>query len=476
MDDWKDKISNAWESFKSWGKKTAKSAMDALGFNGPHLTISNTVEREQPQAPSDKELIDAMARQDAERYTELQGQYMHELLGKISARRAEYSQNGGEDPDLYATRLCGLGNEKPESYCLAIQTQAMRMAENAAQSDTLSPIREKMGWTCQYAAETWQNNHGGQKQPINSLYTIDENGQAIVKKDHDGNPLVKDGDMALLDNDGNGKFGHCVRLNVDKNGVLTYSAGNTDRDHAPISKLGNSQAAVIPVQDHAQELAKKNYQEMPREKLLAEAQKRGLLALNGEDKEKANTAADKPHAELRGGRLNLANNDNSADKPHGRFCFSEQGKSNADTDKPHAELRGGRLNLANNDNSADKPHGSFGFSEQGKSNADTDKPRAELRGGNPLFANRDKDRKQLSEQLKRDHKYTLDGTLPMNIPQELREFANKAEKWFNQLFDSKSEERSAERRSSLAFSANKNEDTTEKRAQLYATRNSLFSR
>ena len=86
--------------------------------------------------------------------------------------------------------------------------------------------------------------------------------------------IKKDGDIALIDYGGKSQFGHCVRLNVDENSVLTYSAGNEDRNHAPISKLAKLSATVVSVQDYATELAQKRYENMSHEELLAEVQKR----------------------------------------------------------------------------------------------------------------------------------------------------------------------------------------------------------
>lgn len=281
---------------------------------------------------SDKEIISRLAEQDSQQYVALQGKYMHELLDKIMTRKAEYNQelekfntlsnqykeesgytkafapilekyqngeitldetiairnqleskykvdqynasinNTGEDPQSYAAELCGLGEQA--NYCMAIQTQAMRLAEKAMGNNDLSQIRENMGWTCTYATDTFQKNGHGESHKITSLYTTDDKGRHIVKNDSEGKPLVKDGDIALIDYGGKSQFGHCVRLNVDENGVLTYSAGNEDRNHAPISKLAKLSATVVSVQDYATELAQKRYENMSHEELLAEVQKR----------------------------------------------------------------------------------------------------------------------------------------------------------------------------------------------------------
>lgn len=281
---------------------------------------------------SDKEIISRLAEQDSQQYVALQGKYMHELLDKIMTRKAEYNQelekfntlsnqykeesgytkafapilekyqngeitldetiairnqleskykvdqynasinNTGEDPQTYAANLCGLGEQA--NYCIAIQTQAMRLTEKEMGNSDLSQIRENMGWTCTYATDTFQKNGHGETHKITSLYTTDDKGRHIVKNDSEGKPLVKDGDIALLDYGGKSQFGHCVRLNVDENGVLTYSAGNEDRNHAPISKLAKLSATVVSVQDYATELAQKRYENMSHEELLAEVQKR----------------------------------------------------------------------------------------------------------------------------------------------------------------------------------------------------------
>ena len=503
---WKQKLQNAWEDFKAWGTKTATAAMITLGLGTrPAISdaVANTPEQDKDTPKTEtharvtpdaafpaKELIDRMASQDAARYTELQGKYMHDLLEKITARRTAYDQESdkfqklsdaykeqsgfsaaiapleekylneelgldeykqmreqllkqykvdkynasidqrGENPQSYAARLCGLG--ETANYCLAIQTQAMRMAEKdmETEADALKPIRDNMGWTCQYATNTCQNMGIGRKRKITNLYTTDSNGRHLVNKDKDGNPLVKDGDIALIDYGNKKTYGHCVRLNVDANGILTYSAGNEDRDHAPITKLAKLQATVVSTYDYAHSLAKEKYQNLSREELLAAAEKRGLYS--------------------------PARNNDTAN-------FAQLGNSRpdkSDNDKPHHKLeRSGSL-----------------FSRADDKDKGKDNPFAGFHGVDRKAA--DDGKKQLSAQLKRDAKHTLSGTIPASISEELKEFAANAVAYFNRLVDRRSEEKeqTAARAAASQNTDKQNNGSEKPHARLYARQGSWFSR
>ena len=51
----------------------------------------------------------------------------------------------------YANKLTGLGDGE-NNYCIAIQTNAMRLASNQCGESALNQVRDGMGWTCDYAS------------------------------------------------------------------------------------------------------------------------------------------------------------------------------------------------------------------------------------------------------------------------------------------------------------------------------------
>ena len=165
-------------------------------------------------------------------------------------------------PDQFANRITGLGNGE-ESYCIAIQTNAMEDAVRETGNDTLSGVREGVGWTVQYASNFFvENGFGENFERMDQLFTLNEQGQAIVNMDEDGNPMIRDGDLAIVNNI------HCIRLNVDENGVVTFSAGNNERIEAPASWYDDSCCTLIHTEDYATSLMQQQYQEMTDEQLL----------------------------------------------------------------------------------------------------------------------------------------------------------------------------------------------------------------
>ena len=184
-----------------------------------------------------------------------------ELLDKLQERMRE--QGFGETPDQFANRITGLGNGE-ESYCIAIQTNAMEDAVRETGNDTLGGVREGVGWTVQYASSFFvENGFGENFERMDQLFTVNEQGQAIVNMDEDGNPMIRDGDLAIVDEC------HCIRLNVDENGVVTFSAGNNERIEAPARWYDDSCCTLIHTEDYATSLMQQQYQEMTDEQLLA---------------------------------------------------------------------------------------------------------------------------------------------------------------------------------------------------------------
>lgn len=294
----------------------------------------------QATAPSKEDLAEKLATADAKRFTELQGKYADNLIKQIQSYTTQYEkkeeansgqinaaiknfqqQSGyadalaalnkkketenmsssqyideikklkqeyhyaeneskikeqflGPSPTKYANKICGLGN-KEENYCIALQTTAMNKAVKELGQDTLKQVREAMGWTVNYANNSFKQNGFSSSVTMENLFTTDANGNNIVNKGPDGKPLINDGDICLVALHGNTPC-HCIRLNVDEKGVLTYSAGNEERDHARITSLKDKKATIISTENYAKNLAKANYMSQNANELLALAETRNV--------------------------------------------------------------------------------------------------------------------------------------------------------------------------------------------------------
>ncbi len=184
-----------------------------------------------------------------------------------------YVSKIGIPPERFANKTFGLGNGS-ESYCMALQTEALKRTAEEMGISELNGVRDACGWTVKYAENSFKTNGFGKDTKIGDLFTLDGNGNAVVNKGTDGKPLVKDGDIALLKQ--KGEVYHCVRLNIDENGVMTYSAGNEDRDHAPARFIQNSEAVLISTSDYVHTLAERHYMNHDFSELMALADSRGL--------------------------------------------------------------------------------------------------------------------------------------------------------------------------------------------------------
>lgn len=184
---------------------------------------------------------------------------------RLNAQIREELANEGfpYTPEQFANRITGLGNGE-EAYCIAIQTNAMEDAVRETGNDTLGEVREGVGWTVQYASNFFvENGFGENFERMDQLFTVNENGQAIVNMDENGNPMIRDGDLAIVNHL------HCIRLNVNDNGVVTFSAGNNERINAPASWYDDAYCTLIHTEDYATSLMQQQYQEMTDEQLLA---------------------------------------------------------------------------------------------------------------------------------------------------------------------------------------------------------------
>ena len=205
-----------------------------------------------------------------EKIAELKEKYgiaqMEEEHGKILQQK--YNELGFTCSDYqYANKLTGLGDGE-NNYCIAIQTNAMRLASNQCGESTLKQVRDGMGWTCDYASNFFSKAGFADSYDRENSPFVEVDGKWFVKKDENGKPLVNDGDMCIVDGI------HCIRFNVDKEGVATYSAGNEERINANnLRWVYFSPITVIKTGEYAKNLLENEYKNMSNEEILAKYKK-----------------------------------------------------------------------------------------------------------------------------------------------------------------------------------------------------------
>ena len=163
----------------------------------------------------------------------------------------------------YANKLTGLGDGE-NNYCIAIQTNAMRLASNQCGESALNQVRDGMGWTCDYASNFFNKAGFADSYDRENSPFVEVDGKWFVKKDENGKPLVNDGDMCIVDGV------HCIRFNVDKEGAVTYSAGNEERiNNNHLNWVYFSPITVIKTGEYAKSLLENEYKNMSNEEILA---------------------------------------------------------------------------------------------------------------------------------------------------------------------------------------------------------------
>ena len=180
-----------------------------------------------------------------------------------------------DDLSTYPCKFLGIGNISAP-YCIGLQRHACLKA-NKYFGYSLMP---DIGTYCPNAYSTFKKNGIGHYH-IKFSECYDPKSKQ-VKCDKDGKPLLKDGDLLLIFDDKGCPF-HCVRINVDKNGKATYTAGNNETISGGLGWLEKASCYIIPTSEIAKNSAKNHYAEMTNEELLSAAQKKGLLKLENEN-------------------------------------------------------------------------------------------------------------------------------------------------------------------------------------------------
>ncbi|MBQ8784785.1 MAG: hypothetical protein IJZ59_01930 [Alphaproteobacteria bacterium] len=174
---------------------------------------------------------------------------------------------------IHATKICKIWGGGDQNYCIALQHEACKRAEKSVGYDIMPDI----GFGCASAqAKFSKQNIGKSYNKISDCYDPITN---KVKLNEDGTPKLKDGDLMLfVDKDDRQAF-HCVRINVDDNGKVSYTAGNGDAIKGNLrwwNRQGHA-CYVIPTSEVAMSNAETHYMGMSNEALLKLAQQRNIV-------------------------------------------------------------------------------------------------------------------------------------------------------------------------------------------------------
>ena len=128
---------------------------------------------------------------------------------------------------------------------------------NKAEKTGRAEYRDKKGNICAYSSKL--------KDPsINLGDYIDEKG--YVRKDETGKPMLEDGALAFVklnDNAISASGYHVIRVNVEEDGKVSYTAGNGDRiDQAILGNLKTKPCAVFHTQRYLEDRFKSKYSEL----------------------------------------------------------------------------------------------------------------------------------------------------------------------------------------------------------------------
>lgn len=113
---------------------------------------------------------------------------------------------------------------------------------------------------------------------------VDANG--YVRKDASGKPKLQDGDFMYIEvgKASNTSTGlHCVRVNVDDKGKVTYTGGNNERVNAPFTNYYmNKPVAVFHTSEYVKDCFEYQLERMNDKELLKMAEKNGVRVSEGQ--------------------------------------------------------------------------------------------------------------------------------------------------------------------------------------------------
>ena len=171
--------------------------------------------------------------------------------------------------DTYANKLLNIGTGKLP-YCIATQRYAC-LGANKELGYNLMP---DIGMSCEYAHHTFEKQQIGRY--YDSIADCYDSNTLTPKNDEQGKPLLKDGDLAILCMPRSKHYFHCIRINVDQDNKVSFSAANGEHIQQPLRWWDEYGAYVIPTSEIAQKNALKHYNQMTDNQLLEAAQQKGI--------------------------------------------------------------------------------------------------------------------------------------------------------------------------------------------------------
>lgn len=278
-----------------------------------------TMSPNEMSAEQRQQLIAALSDYDTEKFIKDQGQNAIDNVKKIKSKQEEFDQKGEkyaaqkfsaymkQHPNekitieilerfervcdnqsdfyrkRYANSILGMGNGT-YSYCIGLQRDACKKANSELGYDIMPDI----GLSCNNARAYFDGKKQGQyHDKISDCFNEITN---KVKYNSDGTPKLKDGDLLLMVDPKDNQAYHCVRVNVDENGNVSYTAGNGEAVSGKLNWCKNKACYVIPTSEVANQNAQQHYSRMSNEELLEAAKEKGLIKENKQEEKTAENA------------------------------------------------------------------------------------------------------------------------------------------------------------------------------------------
>ena len=273
----------------------------------PQIADLNTVDPKEMTAEQREALVNCLSTYDSEQFIQNQGEKACSVISDIKKHQKQFDEKGEcyaksqldaymkkhpqQKIDMktidrftniaekksdfyrkkYACQMLGMGNNAL-NYCIGLQRNACLVANAHMGYDIMPDI----GLSCVNARTTFNSQNIGQYHAkISDCYNPDTQ---QVKYDQNGKPKLRNGDLLLLIDPKDNQAYHCVRINVDENGKVSYTAGNGEAVSGKLDWMKNQACYVIPTQEITQNNARQHYADMSNEQLLATARAKGMFA------------------------------------------------------------------------------------------------------------------------------------------------------------------------------------------------------
>lgn len=266
----------------------------------------NTNQTEELTAKKRQMLVSLLSDYDSEKFVELQGKAAVDTVKMIENKAPAFEKQANSDVEKmlkdwmnqhpnqklsleqieqysklaqkkqedyrkrYANNLCGMGNGTL-SYCIGLQRHSCMQANRELGYKVMPDI----GFSCANARAAFTKQNIGQYHAkIGDCYDSKTN---KVKYDENGKPKLQDGDLMLMVDPKDNQAYHCIRINVSKEGDVSYTAGNGEKVNGRLGWCKNEACYIIPTNEVAKNRANTYYNTLDNQQLIEAAQKRGLL-------------------------------------------------------------------------------------------------------------------------------------------------------------------------------------------------------